>query len=60
MIKDTQRMAGILLGVSVVLFGLYLNKNYDKRTGKLEVFGATLQIGENKAEKNNHEVETEE
>lgn len=37
---------GILLGCVVLLFGFYLNKNYDSQTGKLEAFGFTLQLKE--------------
>jgi cytochrome b len=50
-IRDTQKFVGILLGLAVVLFGFYLNKNYDQRTGKLEVFGLTLQLSENQNDK---------
>lgn len=41
---------GLLLGGVVLLFGFYLHKNYDAHSGKLEVFGAQLQLTEIKKE----------
>lgn len=36
----------MLLGM-VVVFAFHLNRNYDAKSGTLQLLGATLQLGEN-------------
>jgi cytochrome b len=48
-ISSAHNTVGILLIASVVAFGLNLFKNYNSETKSLNLFGTTLQLGENES-----------
>lgn len=43
-IASAQPVVGILLVALLVVFGLFLNKNFDSQSGVLKFFGTTLQL----------------
>ena len=54
-INKTYGVAGIAFLTMIGIFVLYLNKNYDANNRSLNLFGTTLQLGENEEdEKNEH------
>lgn len=46
-ISSSRPVFGIIMIGLVVVFGLHLFKNYDSQTRNLQLFGTTLQLGEN-------------
>lgn len=57
-INSSHRGVGILMLVLIGSFNFYLNRNYDIKTKTLNLFGNTLQLGENKSTDKN-ELDTE-
>jgi cytochrome b len=45
-IASSQPVVGMLLVALLIAFGLFLNKNFDSKTGNLKFFGTTLQLSE--------------
>lgn len=46
-ISSSRSGLGVLLLGMVVVFAFHLNRNYDAKSGTLQLLGATLQLGEN-------------
>jgi cytochrome b len=54
-ILSTHPIVGLLFLVVVGLFGLNLNRNYDRTTQNLNLFGYTLQLGESESDESEKE-----